>query len=428
MSKSASLATTLAAAACVVWLSASAGTALADGAPSNEELYRMILELQAAQKGLLDDASRARAEAAQSREQLETTQQELEAARQQLEALTPAAATPPPETPAVSAAAEGEGFVREANLPRGAAPWAEVHVLRATDNNQDFAILSTDQGSILADGSNKNIQSKYETSFKVGAFYSPGGPRDYAFSYQYFNNTGDAELEQPFEQPDGNAYVRLFASLAPPAFGQDAVRATAHDEFRYNSVDAEVGENLRIGEKLALRLFGGVRYTNMNEHFKAYYFGGDFDPVLGARSNFDFGFWGVGPRVGASGRYPLPWGFHLFGQAGVSLLVGEQEAEIGFVDPWIPDDDVPPDAFVHRDNGVRVIPAIDMRAGLGWEHLVGEWGSFFLDGGYEFQNYFGVVEQLAWGPAEATSALDESTGDFGIDGFFFRGGFRFSGP
>jgi hypothetical protein len=425
VAKSSSLAATVAAAACVVWLSASAGPAAADGTPSNEELYRMILELQAAQKALVDDAARARAEAAQAREQLEATQQELEAARQQLEARTPAA-----ETPAVSAAAPAAetGFVREADLPRGAAPWAEVHVLRTTDNNQDFAVLSSDEGSILATGSSKIIQSKYETSFKVGAFYSPGGPRDYAISYQAFDNTGDARLIPPFEQPDGNAYVRLIASLAPPSFGQDAESATAHDDYRYDSIDAEVGENLRIGEKLALRLFGGVRYANMNEHFKAYYFGGDFDPVLGARSNFDFGFWGVGPRVGASGRYPLPWGFHLFGQASVSLLVGEQEAEIGFVDPWLASDEPEYDAFVHRDYGVRVIPALDMRAGLGWERLIRDWGTFFVDGGYEFQNYFGAVEQLSWGPAEAPGALGENTGDFGIDGFFFRGGFRFNGP
>ena len=404
-----------------MWLSSLAAPAAADGTPSNEELYRMILELQAAQQRLVDDAIRARAEAAQAREQLETTQHELEAARQQLEARTPAA-----ETPAVSAAGTGEGFVREADLPRGAAPWAEVHGLRATDNQQDFAILSTEEGSILATGSSKIVQSKYEASYKAGAFYFPGGPRDFAISYQGFENTGNAKLMPPFEQPDGNEFVSLIATLAPPTFGQAAVSASAHDEFRYSSIDAEVGENLRVGEKLALRLFGGIRYTNLNEHFRAFYFGGDFDPVLGARSNYDFGYWGVGPRVGASGRYPLPWGFNLFGQAGVSLLVGEQESEVGFVNPW--DDEAEPDAFVHRDYGVRVIPALELRAGLGWEHGIGEWGAFFVDAGYEFQNYFNVVEQLAWGPAEAPGALDESTGDLGIDGFFFRGGFRFNGP
>ena len=386
----------------------------------------MILELQAGQQRLVEDAKQAREEAARAQQQLEATQQELEAARQQL-----ATAPAPAATPAVSSAAaaeSAEGFVREAQLPRGIAPWGEIHVLRTTDDNQSFAILSTDEGSILASGSNKIIQSKYQTSFKVGAGYSFGGPRDYGISYQYFDNNGDAKLIPPFEQPDGNAFVSLIASLAPPSAGQNAVSAAAHDDFRYSAVDAEAGENLAVGEKLALRLFGGIRYANMNEHLQAFYYGGDFDPVLGARSNRDFGFWGVGPRAGAGGRYPLPWGFHLFGEAAVSLLVGEQEAEIGFVDPFVDDSDAPPDAFVHRDNGVRVIPALDMRAGLGWEHLIGEWGTFFLDGGYEFSNYFGVVEQLAWGPSEAPGAITDSSGDFGFDGFFFRGGFRFAGP
>ena len=80
------LAAALVAAACVVWLSSLAAPAVADGTPSNEDLYRMILELQAGQQELVEQAKRAREDAAQAREQLEATRQELEAARQQLEA------------------------------------------------------------------------------------------------------------------------------------------------------------------------------------------------------------------------------------------------------------------------------------------------------------------------------------------------------
>jgi hypothetical protein len=425
--KSRGLAAGLCAGVCVFWLAA-ATPAGADATPSNQDLYRMILELQAGQQQLLEEARQAREETARAQQELETAQQELEAARQELATTAPA----PAATPAVSAAAAAEGgFVRQANLPRGAAPWAEVHVLRATDGNQAFATLSTDEGSILANGSNKIIQSKYQTSFKAGISYSPGGANDYGISYRYFDNTGDAKLVPPFEQPDGNAYVSLIASLAPPSFGQDAVSAAAEDDFRVSELDAEAGKSLAVGERLALRLFGGIRYTNMNQHLKAFYYGGDFDPVLGARSNTDSGFWGVGPRVGAGGRYPLPWGFHLFAQSAFSLLVGEQESEIGFVDPWTgaPEGGENPfDAFVHKDNGVRVIPALDLRAGLGWQHLIGEWGSFFIDGGYEFSNYFGAFEQLAWGPSEAPGALTDTSVDVGLDGFFFRGGFRFAGP
>jgi hypothetical protein len=400
--------------------------AVADGTPSNEELYQMILELQAGQQRLVDEANQARAETQQAREQLAATEQELESARRQLDAQSAAATPAVSAAPAVSASTtdEGTGFVREAAQPRGLAPWGEVHVLRATDSNLDYAILTTEEAPILGIGSNKVVQQKYEASYKLGLRYSPGGAQDYAISFQAFDNRQGSELEPPFEQPDGNAYTALIASLAPPGAGQFADSAIAHSEFRYKSVDAEIGENLAVGESFDLRLFGGLRYTDMNEHFEALYFGGDFDPVDGARANHDFGFWGVGPRVGAGGRVPLPWGFHLFGQAGVSILVGEQESEVQFQEP----PEVETIAFVHRDYGVRVIPAIDMRAGLGWARTLGEWGSVFIDGGYEFQNYFGAVEVLSFGPEEAPGALGQSSGDFGIDGFFFRGGFRFNGP
>jgi hypothetical protein len=402
--------------------------AVADGTPSNEELYQMILELQAGQQRLVDEANQARAEAQQAREQLAATEQELESARRELEAQTAAATPAVSAGPAVSAATtdEGTGFVREQAQPRGLAPWAEIHVLRATDNNLDFAVLTTEEAPVVGIGSNKVVQQKYDASYKVGARYSPGGAQDYAISFQSFENTEGASLSPPFEQPDGNAYTALIATLAPPGFGELAESATARSEFRYKSVDAEVGENLAVGESLDLRLFGGLRFTDMNEHFEAFYYGGDF-PTLdedGARANHDFGFWGVGPRVGAGGRVGLPWGFHLFGQAGVSILVGEQESEVQFQQP----PEVETIAFVHRDYGVRVIPAVDMRAGLGWARALGEWGSVFIDGGYEFQNYFGAVEVLSFGPEEAPGAVGASSGDLGIDGFFFRGGFRFNGP
>jgi hypothetical protein len=406
---------------CAACLQTLPGIAAADETPDNKELYRMILELKASQQGLVEDAAKARAEAAEAREQLEAAQKELEAAQEQLEAAA---------TPEESVAPADAGLVRQANLDRGLAPWSEVHMLRVTSNNQDFASLSTEPAGSVEIGTttNKIVQSNYEVSAKYGGTYTPGGATDFTASYQsFYNAQGDANLTPPFESPDGNQYISLIATLAPPSFGQNALSANANDDFKYTAFDAEVGQNLVVGEDFDLRLFGGVRYGRVAAHFQAFYFGGDFDPTFGGRSNSDYGFWGVGPRVGAGGRYPLPWGFNLFGQAAVSILVGEKEAESGFTNP-ADNSDTDPLYFVHRDFGVQVIPALDMRAGLGWEHSFGDWGKAFIDGGYEFQNYFNVVEQLTWGPPGDAGAVNQSTGDFGIDGFFFRGGFRFHGP
>ncbi len=429
MSNSSGFRRALVSGACCAALLVSAGGAAAGDTPDNKELYRMILELKASQQGLVEDAAKARAEAAEAREQLEATRKELEATQQQLEANTPVAQTPPGSAPP---AEEGAVYVKQANLPRGLAPWTEVHVLRVTSNNQDFASLSTaPAGSTeIATTTSKIVQSNYEASAKYGGTYFLGGSIDLTASFQdFYNAQGDGKQIPPFETPDGNNYITLIATLAPPSFGQNALSAKANDDFKYRSFDAEVGENLVVGENLALRLFGGIRYTHQAEHFQAFYFDGDFAPEAlgGGRSNYDYDFWGVGPRVGAGGRYALPWGFNVFGQAGVSILIGEKEAEIGFTNP-ADDSDTAPLYFAHRDYGVQVMPAIDMRAGLGWQHTFGDWGQAFIDGGYEFQNYFNVVEQLTWGPPGFEAAVGQSTGDTGIDGFFFRGGFRFNGP
>lgn len=412
--------------ACGAWLLFPAGAAVADPIPDNRELYRMILELQASQQKLVDEAAKAKAEAARAQEQLDETRKELEDAQEKLAA---SEATPPVSAPAPE---EGAVYVKQANLPEAFGAYAELHMLRATDNNQDFASLSTEPAGSTEIGTttNKIVQSNYELSYKLGATYHPGGSWDFAFAYQSFdNNDGDAKLIPPFESPDGNQYVSLIATLAPPSFGQVAESARADDEFKLQGYDWEAGKNLEVGEDFALRLFGGVRYVDMSEHFEAFYFDGDFatEAEGGGRSNSDFGFWGIGPRVGAGGRYPVGWGFSIFGQAGVSLLVGEQEAESGFTNP-ADDSDTDPLYFVHRDFGVQVIPAIDMRAGLAWEHPLWEWGKGFIEGGYEFQNYFNVVEQLTWGPPSDPGAVGQTSGDLGIDGFFFRGGLRFFGP
>ena len=75
----------LAAAALVLWV----GTVGAEEAPSNADLYKMILELKAGQKEMKAEAAASRAEAEKyeaeadaAKEELRKTKRELEAARQ----------------------------------------------------------------------------------------------------------------------------------------------------------------------------------------------------------------------------------------------------------------------------------------------------------------------------------------------------------
>lgn len=410
-----------------------AADALGDDAPSNEELYQMLLELKAEQQRLVGEAAAARADAARAQAQLEATQQQLETARQELESRSHA---PIAATPAVSAApaSEEKGFVREADLARGASLFAEANIVRFTDGELGYATLTTESNSVFGSGSNRIVDPKYQAGWTVGGTYALGGPVDFSFSYNDHHQTGDAELTPPYKVSNDNVFVGLNASLAPADFGRDAVSARATVDVDYWSVNADVGENLEVGDHLALRLFGGVRYSDIGEHFRAYYFGGDFPDDIDEPlrcdaddcgiSGVDYSYWGAGPRVGARGRYHLPWGLSLFGQAAGSLLVGKQEAEAQFST----NGDEDPVASVYRDFGVRMVPVVEVRAGMGWQHALGSWGSFFVDAGYEFQNFFDVVKRFTFDGDTASGVFSTNTSDLAIDGPYVRGGFSFNGP
>jgi hypothetical protein len=423
--------------ACMLFVSLGAGAAFADDpAPTNAELYRMILELRADQQRLIGEAASARAEAQQAREQLSATQQELEQTRARLEQTQREGEAPAPPPVAAPAPEQAQGFVREANLQRGLSVFAEANIMRFTDSQSDFATLTTDEATLFGTGSNKIVQSAYDTGYTIGAGYAFGGPRDLEISYEHLDNNQGSKLIPPFETPDANPFVDLIAILAPPAFGQGATSATSTLDWTYTAFEAMASENLDVGEKLGLRLSGGVRYVHSSEHQKAFYFGEDFPVEVGSDpncdvqcgiANSDFNFWGVGPRVALGGRYHLPWGFNIFGATAASLLVGESEAELGFQLEQPGGDEFV--AFIHRDFGVRVFPEIEMKAGLGWEYaLPRNWGNFFVDAGYEFKNYFNVVERFKFNDVGNPASFNENTTDLALDGIFVRSGFKFNGP
>lgn len=416
--------------ACLIGFAASADS-LAAGAPSNEELYQMLLELKAEQQRLVDDAAAARNDAARAREQLSTTQQELQATRRELEELQANAQ----QTPAVSAQpADQKGWVREADLPLSVGVFGEANFPVFSHGEHGFVTLTTEEDPVFGSGSNRIVNPKHDAGWAVGATFAPGGSIDFSFSYTMHEDFESSHVEPPYAVSNDNVFTGLNAYLAPLDFGRDAVAAKGHTDLEYRSIDADVGENLLLGEHIALRLFAGVRYTDIGEHFRAYYFGGDFPDDIGVPlecdmedcgvSGADFSYWGVGPRVGMRGRYHLPWGFNVFGQAGVSLLVGKLENESVFAT----DGGETEIASVYRDSGIRVIPAVDIRAGLGWERALGDWGAFFVDGGYQFENYFNVVEHFAFDSLTSEGAFSTNRSDLGIHGPYVRGGFTFYGP
>lgn len=383
--------------------------------PSNEELYQMIQQLQADQDRLRGEAQAARSEAAATREKLERTQAELERAR--------AASSERTVLAGVSAASE-QPVVRVKDTRRSIEPFAEWVYLRPTNRSLDYAVIQDDTREIVGLGSNKSVTPDYTSGFRIGSRVDFGSGIDAMASWtHFFAEEGDGPLTIPTEPP-GTA--RILATLAHPAtpsageYGPEADSARGRFDWKYDNYDLEVGRTLEVG-KLDLRLFGGVRHSNIDEHFRVTYDGGDFDM---GRVSSDVGYWGVGPRVGAGGDWHLPWGLSVFGKAGGSLLVGEAESETVQRD----NDDETLVAEIHSDFGVVVVPVVDIQAGVGWETPLGEWGLVALRAGYEFQNFFNMIDHGTWADDVAVGSMSEDSTSLGVDGVFLGGTLSFYGP
>jgi hypothetical protein len=105
-------------------------------------------------------------------------------------------------------------------------------------------------------------------------------------------------------------------------------QTTADAQLAYSYVDLEGGYNLKLGEIFDARLFGGVRYANFDQ---------DIDTSGATLGNFfplssgvqedgrqEVSYWGVGPRIGASGRLRICQSpFYLVSSVSGAVLFGD---------------------------------------------------------------------------------------------------------
>jgi len=102
---------------------------------------------------------------------------------------------------------------------------------------------------------------------------------------------------------------------------------TADAQSAYSYVDLEGGYNLKLGEIFDARFFGGARYANFDQNIQT-------TGTTPGSSLFPFGvqedgrqevsYWGVGPRLGASGRLRICQSpFYLVSSVSGAVLFGD---------------------------------------------------------------------------------------------------------
>ncbi|MBX7065630.1 MAG: hypothetical protein K1X28_00225 [Parachlamydiales bacterium] len=152
-------------------------------------------------------------------------------------------------------------------------------------------------------------------------------------------------------------------------FNLGAGSASAKWEMRYNMFNLQLTKAYLVSQKLALSPFIGAQGGWINRKLETILSLEPFHPTQQdtiAVTNF----WGVGPRFGLNSDWKVGCGFEFFGNLATALLYGASyddhisalSTDTGvFIDssPYFTD-------IVRKHDKSRLVPAIQMMAGLGW--------------------------------------------------------------
>jgi hypothetical protein len=248
-------------------------------APTNEQLYQMLLEVKAEQGRLKQEATLAKKRESALQLELTRTQDELVLAKQQLNQ-----SFEEPEELAIK-----EGFFMSAG---------GLYVRPLIDSGSSNLVSGGDPIRMAGN------EMDYEPGFQVSLGYQATDNWDYRLKFKHFSAKEKATLGSD--------------SLLP-GLGVDLLTPQSQEyQLNYDVLDFEIGKQFALSDSVSLRLSGGLRYAALEDNYKT------TTGLTTTKTENDF--WGIGPRLTASPIWkPFHNNFRVFGNIGAAFLLGQYE-------------------------------------------------------------------------------------------------------
>ena len=300
-------------------------------APSNEALHQKILEMERKLDTAIDEAGKAKDEANQAREEL-TRLREAAAAASESSADLPAAG-------------------REKGIGFGIS--VEALYMRPTRSGLDFVVVDPDAGEFS--GSEKAVEADHDWGFRLGMSYEFKSGAFVGLRAATLDTSGDASVTEP----SGGSLWGTWLHPNAVIDDDDVTAADASYDFEQDVFDLVVGKKLTVGRNVGLRIDAGLRYAEMKQAFDINYESGAVTTV-DVYQDQDYRGWG--PTVGMDADWEMGWGISLFGSVSGSLLMGDADYSIREVDFNGATTEL---VNVESSDNSRVVPVVEMRAGIG---------------------------------------------------------------
>jgi hypothetical protein len=234
----------------------------------------------------------------------------------------------------------------------------------------------------------------------VGIAYLTQSGWEIGLGYTYFHASATGAAQEPV---DGN----FWATRSHPEQNEEAATALGLGSFDCQVLDLEVGHELCLNRHTGLRLFGGLRWANIDQHLLIRYDGRDFDnAVVNQPVSMD----AIGIRLGADGRWHFAHGWSVFGRAAGAVTYGQfhtQKLETNFSGA---------DTIVNVvDNYDQAVPVLEAALGVSWRYRCLE-----IAAGYEIVSWFNLADRSLFPDSTHEGLYTPVSTDVLLDGFFFR--------
>ena len=269
----------------------------------------------------------------------------------------------------------------------------------------DFAISTDDSALAVGAGVVHELEFDRDSGVRAGLAYMTKAGWEIAFTYTYFHTSASAAALAP---GGGN----LWATRSHPDRNEQAATAMAMASFDYDVLDLEIGHPLPMNRFTALKMFGGLRWANIDQDLRCEYDGIDFaNGVVTHPVSMD----AFGVRLGLEGSWQLPRGFSLFGRGAGSVMYGNFRSRL------LETNLSGADLIVDVSNDYeQAVPVLEAAVGASWRNSWLE-----IAAGYEFTNWFNLGDRSSFVDNEHEGLYAPEATDVLLDGFFIRCAARF---
>jgi major outer membrane protein len=250
--------------------------------------------------------------------------------------------------------------------------------------NLEYGTLVTPLPIATPNWSNQSLSPNFDPAFRVGARYMPNESNDIELNWTHLNTTTNGSFSAGPTQMVGPPYL-IGPESALYKIAQGSVQS------KYDAVNLVAAHTFCAECSFQLRAFGGVEFARIGQNLSGLFQSPDGSASSGYTTNSLFT--GAGPRLGLKGQYALG-DFQFIGEFAAAGLIGTSQSRINFttVSPALAGVN---NQSLTSPNATQVIPSIDARLATAYTFLIGNYGLFKIELGYQAAVYFNAVSQYS---------------------------------